>query len=198
MVWQSGSFYLQPYIQIYWLQKEWTMHTIETERLILKPFIADAAEAATRSRAEAEKLIGYAILKDWLDEDLLNYLPVYIAEQRFDPSVLGWGMWLIIHKQHETVIGDLGFKGRPKDGAVEIGYKLIAPYRRQGYMVEAVTALMDWGFSQVGVHKIVAECLVDNFASIGVLEKIGMKRTGTVYNPEEGSNLISWEKVKAQ
>jgi [ribosomal protein S5]-alanine N-acetyltransferase len=169
------------------------MDTIETERLLLTPFTAEVAEAAISNITTAESLLGYSILKEWLDEDLKNYLPVYVAELKFNPVSLGWGMWLIILKSQEIVIGDLGFKGKPKDGVIEIGYRLIAPYRRQGYMVEAVAALINWGFQQPGVEKVVAECLTTNFASIGVLEKIGMKRTGTIYNADEGGELITWE-----
>lgn len=107
-----------------------------------------------------------------------------------NPGMLYWGPWLALLKSDSTVIGDLGFKGKPDDrGTVEIGYGLLEEYWNKGYATEAVDALMDWAWEQ-GVRKIRAETLRDNPGSIRVLEKLGMNVA------IKSDDMIYWEKNK--
>ncbi len=47
-----------------------------------------------------------------------------------DPSHLGCGVWLMIHIADSTLIGDLGFIGKPdQTGTVEMGYEVLSAYR---------------------------------------------------------------------
>lgn len=48
----------------------------------------------------------------------------------------------------------------------------------QGYAPEAARALFDLGFEQLGLHRIFADCNVENVASARVMEKVGMSREG--------------------
>lgn len=105
-----------------------------------------------------------------------------------DPSVYGWGTWLILRKSDELIIGDGGFKGKPDSNKeVEVGYGLLESAWGLGYATEAVQGLLDWAFNTKAVDKIVAETELDNIGSIRVLEKVGMKKTGN----KEG--MIYWE-----
>jgi ribosomal-protein-alanine N-acetyltransferase len=47
-----------------------------------------------------------------------------------------------------------------------------------GYAVEAVLALMEFGFTELKLHRIFATCAPDNLASQRVLTKLGMKKEG--------------------
>jgi ribosomal-protein-alanine N-acetyltransferase len=86
----------------------------------------------------------------------------------------GWGDWLML--VGTARVGDLGFRGPPDDeGTVEIGYRVQDEHRRRGYATEAATALVRWALSQDGVARVVATCERTNAASIGVLERIGMR-----------------------
>ena len=108
-----------------------------------------------------------------------------------DPGILYWGPWLALLKSDGTIIGDLGFKGKPDDkGSVEIGYGLLEDYWNKGYATEAVGALMEWAWQQDEVRKIKAETLVDNPGSIRVLEKLEM---AVVTKSDE---MIYWGKNK--
>lgn len=104
----------------------------------------------------------------------------YLKKLKEDASLLGWGVWLVIDKENNTIIGDIGFKGKPDaDHTVEVGYGIAPSAQNKGYATEAVNAIIKWAFSFNHVNKIVAECLVDNIPSIRVLEKLNMNRTGT-------------------
>ncbi len=48
----------------------------------------------------------------------------------------------------------------------------------EGYATEAAKALLDYGFSSHGLHKVFAKHLARNPASGKVLEKLGMKKEG--------------------
>lgn len=76
-------------------------------------------------------------------------------------------------------IGDAGFKGGPKNGAVEIGYGIEAQYRNQGYTTEAVGCLLRWAFAQKDVYFIEAETDPENIASQRVLQKLGFTLYGS-------------------
>jgi ribosomal-protein-alanine N-acetyltransferase len=62
--------------------------------------------------------------------------------------------------------------------AATLGYWMGAPYTRQGYMREAITALVHHAFSELDLSRIEAACLPENVASRGVLEKTGFKYEG--------------------
>jgi ribosomal-protein-alanine N-acetyltransferase len=51
----------------------------------------------------------------------------------------------------------------------------------RGYATEAATAMLRFGFDQLGLHKIMATCDPDNTTSARVLTKIGMRIDGYLY-----------------
>lgn len=59
-----------------------------------------------------------------------------------------------------------------------IGYWIGAPHARQGYMTEAIGAVVRHAFTTLDMSRIEAACLPDNAASRGVLESAGFKYEG--------------------
>jgi ribosomal-protein-alanine N-acetyltransferase len=117
-----------------------------------------------------------SIPEEWPQQDLKEQLPHFIELLQHDPKSFPWMLWIIVSKDENAVIGDAGFKGRPdKNGVVEIGYSMLPSYRGQGYMQEAVSALVAWAFQQPHVRKLIAECDVTNTASMKVLQHLGME-----------------------
>ncbi|WP_299222864.1 GNAT family N-acetyltransferase [uncultured Aquimarina sp.] len=68
--------------------------------------------------------------------------------------------------------------GNPKYNIASIWYKLHPDFWGRGYATEATKAILQFGFKEVGLHRIEAGCAVDNVGSIKVLEKVGMIREG--------------------
>lgn len=128
------------------------------------------------------------IIKKSKEYQLGSHVYRYLEVLEKDPSLLGWGVWFVIDKEKNTVIGDMGFKGKPNsENTVEIGYGIVPSEQGKGYATEAAMTLIQWAFSFDNVDKVVAECLVDNIPSIRVLEKLQMKRVGL-----EG-NMLKWQ-----
>ena len=134
---------------------------IDGRRLDLIPLPAAAAAALPADRAEAAGIIG-AILPDaWPLPDLLGVLPMQAAT----PDQERFGIWLMIERETNTVVGDIGFHGPPDGGRVEIGFSVIPDRRRRGYASEATRAIVDWAIGQPGIREIVARSDSRNEAS---------------------------------
>ena len=59
-----------------------------------------------------------------------------------------------------------------------LGYWIGEPYARQGYMREAVTALVSYAFDALALSRIEAACLAENRPSRALLENCGFKYEG--------------------
>lgn len=161
---------------------------LQTSRLDLLPCSVEVGQAILRNRADVEALLAAHVLDDWPSEDLLELLSTYVKQLESDPSLLGWGSWLMVERAHRTIVGDLGFKGPPdREGTVEIGYSVVPTSRGQGYAFEGVQALVNWASAQHDVRAISADCEAENVPSIRILQKLGFRQLET-----DGS-LLRWE-----
>ena len=59
-----------------------------------------------------------------------------------------------------------------------LGYWVGQPFARQGYMREALLAVVHFAFTDLDLSRLEAGCLPENAASRGVLEKVGFKYEG--------------------
>lgn len=165
------------------------MLKLTTDRLLLIPCSLHIAKAMILDPAYLQIFLRMKVPAGWPADELKAYLPYYIEQIEGDPSLLGWGVWILLDSERKTVIGDAGFKGKPdENGEIEIGYSVHPDYRRRGYAFEAAQALTDWGFRDgSGVQLIRAECNIENLSSVRVLEKLGMQRVGNI------DSVLKWE-----
>ncbi|RLI02029.1 N-acetyltransferase [Candidatus Bathyarchaeota archaeon] len=78
-------------------------------------------------------------------------------------------------------IGTIGFYNYITDyRRAEMGYDLLKEYWGQGYMSEAVQAIIKYGFEELGLVRIEATVDPENIRSIKVLERNGFKHEGTL------------------
>ncbi|MEP7079607.1 MAG: GNAT family protein [Ginsengibacter sp.] len=68
--------------------------------------------------------------------------------------------------------------GKPNYQTAEVWYKIHPVHWQKGYASEALSGLLHFAFKVLKLHRIEAGCAVENFASVKVLEKAGMKREG--------------------
>lgn len=123
------------------------------------------------------------------DSEIANHL----KELDDDPTLYGWGSWLVLQKSDGLIIGDAGFKGKPNSRQeVEVGYGFLENYWGKGYAIEAVEGLMDRVFNGMAIKKVTAETNWDNLGSIRVLEKVGMVKTKIT------EDMVYWELKKQQ
>ena len=99
-----------------------------------------------------------------------------------ETSLGGWTAWYWILKRPRTVIGISGFKSKPVNGAVEIGYSVLPTFQRRGLATEGIGAMTAWAFAN-GVDLVFAETLPELAASQRVLVKNGFLLAGEGSEP---------------
>lgn len=86
------------------------------------------------------------------------------------------GAFAAVLKPSQKVIGYILFKSWEED-VYEIGWIFNKKYWRNGYAYESCSAVINYGFRDMGLHKVVAET-IDGAKSVGLMEKLGMQREG--------------------
>jgi len=66
--------------------------------------------------------------------------------------------------------------GSTVEGRFEVGWRLREDAWGRGYAREAAVASLDAGFGQFGAEEIVALTVIENAASWGLMERLGMRR----------------------
>ncbi len=90
------------------------------------------------------------------------------------------------------IVGCGGYKGKPKDGKVEIAYGTFKDFQAQGIGTEICRQLVKLSLETDPSIRITARTLPDNLASIGILKKNGFECNGLVYDEEDG-DVLEWE-----
>jgi ribosomal-protein-alanine N-acetyltransferase len=149
--------------------------TLETERLVLRELTpADPA----------------SILVIWGDPEVQRYngrvlgdlgeAQVVIAELRASFAAHTQIAWAVTLRARVGVLGVVDFHSWDRyHRRAEIGYSLARGAWGQGIASEAVLAVIEFGFSRMGLHRIEALTITDNLRSLRLLERFGFHREGT-------------------
>jgi RimJ/RimL family protein N-acetyltransferase len=87
-----------------------------------------------------------------------------------------YGFWAAIEKGSGAFIGWFHFRPyRPAPEEIALGYRLIRSAWGKHYATEGSRALIEKGFTEFGVRKVVADTLVGNVRSRRVMEALGMR-----------------------
>ena len=88
---------------------------------------------------------------------------------------------IIEKKDTGTPMGTIGlYKYSETHRRAEMGYDLLKEYWGNGYISEAVRAITNYGFNDLGLIRIEATVDQENSRSIRVLERAGFKHEGTL------------------
>jgi ribosomal-protein-alanine N-acetyltransferase len=113
-------------------------------------------------------------------QDFRRRLRQYAFERREDSGYA----FFIFHRDSDALLGGITLanlrRGVAQTGS--IGYWMGKPHARQGYMSEALVALLDFCFGELNLHRIEAACLPHNVASRKLLEKCGFQGEGYARN----------------
>lgn len=165
--------------------------TIGSERLDL-PLLSlpelDALGAGDVAGLAAR--LGVEVPADWVDG--VRRLAAFRARQiREHPDDAPWLLRAIVLRGEGAaggrVIGYLNFHSAPDAvGMAEIGYTLMPDARGHGYAIEAVRAAFDWATRVHGVRRFRASVAPDNERSLHLIAKLGFRRAGEQWDPEDG------------
>ena len=169
--------------------------TIQTENLIITPYLPRYLRALLGSKKDFENIAGLSVA-DGIREQMLEASALFKARvekaKEPDPWLFGFA---IIHKTDNLLIGTCGFPGPPDpNGVAEIAYGIAPAYQGRGYATEAAKSLIEFATKDQRVKMIRAHTLAEPNASTRVLEKCGLKKTGDAVDPENGLAVWRWEK----
>src|SRR5512134_776408 len=155
---------------------------LETERLILRDFVKEDWQAVAAYNADPLYL-RYNDATHATPERVQEFISWFLDQQVQEPRIK-FHMAVILKSSNE-LIGNCNVRmDEVKAVEADIGYELDPKYWNHGYATEATHAIVDFGFSRLGVHRIWAECVADNIGSAHVLEKLGMKLEGRLRENE--------------
>lgn len=165
----------------------------KTERLLLKP----------TSLADAEFILELMNTPKWIeyigDRNVKNIAgaKAYIVKKMI-PQLqrLGYSNYTIVRKSDDAKIGTCGLYDREGLEGIDIGYALLPKYEKQGYAFEAVDKLKDRAFDEFGISELCAITARTNSASQALLEKLGLKRSGTIILPNEDDEVLIYKLKK--
>jgi [ribosomal protein S5]-alanine N-acetyltransferase len=148
------------------------MQILETSRLTLRYITSRDSEALVPILGDREvmrfSIIGVHSprqIKQFIEQRLLSYLEY------------GFGLYALIHKQNQELIGYCGFfiQSIEEQKEVEIGYRLAQAYWGQGLASEAARAVVEYGQQRFNFQRFVCLIETENTRSIRVATKLGMK-----------------------
>jgi [ribosomal protein S5]-alanine N-acetyltransferase len=151
-----------------------TFPTLTTDRLILREVVAtDAPDVFVfRSDPEVQKYNSEPMQAVAEAADLITQLQQGYNEQRS----ITWGITL---RDENRVLGLCSIHQWDRyHKRAEIGYDLAQSHWGLGIGTDAVGAIMQFGFEQLQLHRIEAYTIIDNFASVRLLEKLGLQLDG--------------------
>ena len=110
--------------------------------------------------------------------------PIALA-RRWVTGRIGWwldgrGLTMAVARRGtpDQLLGTCSLRRSPHNRRAELGYWLAAAAWGQGFATEATTAMVDFGFGDLGLGRVFAQVLAGNDASCRVLDKLGMRREG--------------------
>lgn len=152
------------------------MEAVRTERLVLRD-LKESDWEAVHGYASDPEVVRYM---DWgpnTKEETDNFIQRAIANQKEQPR-RNYTLAIILRAE-DTLIGSCGIHvSNPDNREGWLGYCLNRRFWGMGYATETALGLIEFGFTQLNLHRIFATCDPANTASARVLEKIGMQHEG--------------------
>ena len=149
--------------------------TLDTPRLILRPFVlADAPAlqrlAGAREIADTTLTIPHpyvdGMAEQWIETHEAQFAEgasATCAVTERDGGALAGGISLLMKREHARA---------------ELGFWIGMPYWGRGYCTEAASAMLRYAFAELGLNRVHACHFSRNPASGRVMRKVGMKYEG--------------------
>ncbi len=142
----------------------------ETPRLILRRFTEADAPLILQLNSDPEiiKYVHESLLET---EEQARDTLVNITLPQYKNNL---GRWAMHTKINNEFIGWCGLKYLPEYDEIDLGYRLLKKEWGKGYATEAARQTLEYGFNTLHLTLITGKVHTENFASIKILEKLGM------------------------
>lgn len=149
--------------------------TLETSRLVLSAPTDDDIDAITAACQDPEIPRWTTVPSPYSRQDAADFVRL-IDEWWADGSQTIWAM-----RVGGELVGSIGLHHiteHETGGHAELGFWVAAAARGEGYVVEASRAVVDWGFSDLGLARIRWQAVAGNVASARAARALGFRYEG--------------------
>jgi RimJ/RimL family protein N-acetyltransferase len=157
---------------------------LESDRLILRPWIFPDDGAVFHAIYNDPEVTRFMPKIRELATSIDRFMEFFTPKlQAVRERNNGTDWWATIDKETGEAIGTVILQNLPDDGGnptpeIEVGWHLRRESWGRGYATEAARTLLEYGFSALQLPIIYAVVDPDNFSSIKVTERLGMKSMG--------------------
>ncbi|MBD8071574.1 GNAT family N-acetyltransferase [Bacillus sp. PS06] len=158
-----------------------TFPVIETNRLVLRRVTNEDAKDVLKYLSDEDVMKYYGLDPFQSIDDALEEISWYQSIQD-NSTGIRWGITL---KDQDRVIGSCGFHNSVSQHyRTEIGFELSKDQWGKGIALEAVGAIINYGFEQMNFQRIEALIEPPNLPSQKLVENLGFEREGLLRSYE--------------
>lgn len=156
------------------MSNERSNYNINTERLIMRQFSEGDMEEFYEivKKNEVGKWLGLG--KGMTFEEAESYLNEIIKHW----TKHNFGVWAVINKANEEIMGHCGLRYIDDTEDIEIIYLLDPKFWGIGYATEAGNEVIQYAFNYLGLDQLVARVRTSNSKSKKVIDKLGFEYIG--------------------
>ncbi len=149
--------------------------TLTAQRIALRPLTAGDVPALYRVFSDPE-VMRYWSSPAFADESEARELVENVQRGFENRTFFQWGL---CRQDDDAVIGTCTlWQLDPENRRSEIGFILGREHWGHGYMSEALRALLDFAFSELGLRRLEADVDPENAPSIALLDRLGFRYEG--------------------
>lgn len=162
---------------------------LETGRLLLRRFVGEDAAAMYKNWASDDEVTRYLSWPTHPNADVSRSVTDSWANSYSDEKYYQWA--IVLKENGDEPIGSISAVGMNEDvSMVHIGYCIGRAWWHRGITSEAMKAVMDFFFDEVGVNRIESRHDPRNKNSGKVMKKCGMKYEGTLRSADRNNQGI--------
>ncbi|MGV8894153.1 MAG: GNAT family N-acetyltransferase [Burkholderiaceae bacterium] len=153
----------------------------ETDRLHLRQWLPADREPFAALNSDSKVMDFFPSLLTRAESDAIADRCQSLIEER------GWGFWAAECKTTREFIGFVGLHTPsvelPFSPCIEIGWRLAFQHWGKGFATEAASEAIRIGFQTLELREIVSFTTLGNHRSRAVMERLGMRESGTFEHP---------------
>lgn len=167
--------------------------TIRSERLDLIALSPEVLRLSMLRETQAvERILRLSVPPQWYDGQGL--ISLRWQQLTNDPDYQPWSLRAIARRDQHLMVGHINCHAKPgaeylspySPHAVELGFTVYAPFRRQGYAREACLALMKWAYEEQHVPDFIVSIAPDNLPSRRLADSLGFVQVGSYTDEGDG------------
>ncbi|HEV7509022.1 MAG TPA: GNAT family N-acetyltransferase [Thermoanaerobaculia bacterium] len=143
--------------------------TLETERLLLRPFRQSDIDDYAALNADPEVLRYLSSGDPWERERAWRHMAFLLGHWQ----LVGAGMWAVEQRESRTFVGMVGFAQPEGWAGFELAWTLVRRWWGYGYATEGARAALHYAFTVLKRDRVISLIHPENQASILVAERLG-------------------------